>query len=564
MLTADDVASIPLFAGLSLAGRERFAQAAADIHLRPGEYAVHEGEERALYAVLSGKIEVIKRMEGGEKTIAWRLPGTIFGEVPITLGTAFPGSFRASEPSRVLRLDARQYYVLAGAAPEVAVAVGALARERLGGLQGLAAQPPTPQVTVIGHRWDPACHDLRHFLGRNQVVFDWLTPDSPELATRWPRWTSDEAGPGLGFPDGTLLSRPPLRDVAQRLGLQTAARSTEYDTVIVGGGPAGLAAAVYGASEGLRTLVVEREAPGGQAGTSSRIENYLGFPNGVSGDELAVRALDQAKRLGAEILVTRRILRVDPHTRQVFLDGDDVLGARTIILATGVSWRRLEIEGIDRLIGKGVYYGAARSEAANTQGLEVFLIGAGNSAGQAALHFASHARNVTLLVRGEALEKSMSRYLVDQVRGKPNVQVLLQAEVRAVHGDDHLSAIDVRDCATGEVQRRSCGGLFVFIGADAETEWLPPEIVRDARGYVLTGSDLTKGGHWSGPRDPYLLETSVPGIFACGDVRSSPVKRVASAVGEGSMAIAFVHQYLRTTSPGADASGAAPSQRARS
>ncbi|HZW89284.1 MAG TPA: FAD-dependent oxidoreductase [Myxococcaceae bacterium] len=495
MLTADDIAVIPLFAGLSLADRERFAHAAADLHLRPGEYAVHEGEERALYAVLSGKIEVTKRMEGGEKTIAWRLPGAIFGEVPITLGTTFPGSFRASEPSRVLRLEARQYYVLAAAAPEIALAVGALARERLGGLQGLAAKPPTPQVTVIGHRWDPSCHDLRRFLGRNQVVFDWLTPESTELATRCPRWTSDEAGPALGFPDGTLLSRPPFRDVAHRLGLQTAARSTEYDTVIVGGGPAGLAAAVYGASEGLRTLVVEREAPGGQAGTSSRIENYLGFPNGVSGDELAVRALDQAKRLGAEILVTRNILRVDPHTRQVFLDADDVIRARTIILATGVSWRRLEIEGIDRLIGKGVYYGAARSEAGNTQGLDVFLIGAGNSAGQAALHFASHARSVTLVVRGEALEKSMSRYLVDQVRAHPNVRVALQAEVRAVHGDDHLSAIDVRDCSTGAVKRRDCGGLFVFIGADAETEWLPPEIARDARGYVLTGSDLSKGGH---------------------------------------------------------------------
>jgi thioredoxin reductase (NADPH) len=545
MLTAEDIAAIPLFSGLSNAERERVAQAAADVHLRPGEYAVHEGEERALFAVISGKIEVTKRMEGGEKNIGWRLPGTIFGEVPITLGAAFPGSFRASEPSRVLRLDARQYYAVAASAPAIAVAVGALARERLGGLQGLAAKAPTPQVTVVGHRWDPACHDLRQFMGRNQVVFDWLTPEAPELAKRWPSWTADEHGPALGFPDGAMLVRPSLREVANRLGLQTSARAAEYDTIIVGGGPAGLAAAVYGASEGLRTLVVEREAPGGQAGTSSRIENYLGFPNGVSGDELAVRALDQAKRLGAEILVTRKILRVDPLTRQVFLDGDEVLRARTIILATGVSWRRLAIDGVDRLIGKGVYYGAARSEAGNTQGLDVSLIGAGNSAGQAALHFASHARSVTLLVRGDALEKSMSRYLLDQVRANPNVRVVLHAEVRAVHGDDHLSAIDVRDCSTGTVERRDCGGLFVFIGADAETEWLPPEIARDARGYLLTGADLTKGGHWSARRDPYLLETSVPGIFACGDVRYSPVKRVASAVGEGSMAIAFVHQYLQ-------------------
>src|SRR5215813_299514 len=437
MLTIDDVAAIPLFSGLQPSELEQVARNAADIHLVAGEYAVHEGEERALFAVLSGKIEVTKMMDGMERNIGWRLPGTIFGEVPITLGTRFPGNFRAAQPSRVMRLEAREYYALAAASPDISMKVGALARERLGGLQGLAAKPPAAQVTVIGHRWDINCHDLRRFLARNQIVFDWLAPDAPELAARWPAKTLLNSGcPALGFPDGTLLSSPPLRDIARLLGLQTQGRSSEYDTVIVGGGPAGLAAAVYGASEGLRTLVVEREAPGGQAGTSSRIENYLGFPNGVSGDELAVRALDQAKRLGAEILVTRKILRVDPGTRQVFLDGGDVLRTRTIILATGVSWRRLAIDGIDRLIGKGVYYGAARSEAGNTQGLDVFLIGAGNSAGQAALHFAGHARSVTLLVRGESLEKSMSRYLIDQVRANPNVQVMLQSEVKAVHGDD--------------------------------------------------------------------------------------------------------------------------------
>jgi thioredoxin reductase (NADPH) len=327
--------------------------------------------------------------------------------------------------------------------------------------------------------------------------------------------------------------------------LQTCCRSVEYDTIIVGGGPAGLAAAVYGASEGLRTLVVEREAPGGQAGTSSRIENYLGFPNGVSGDELAIRALQQAKRLGAEILVTRNIARIDPATHAVVLDDGEALRTRTVILATGVAWRRLVIDGFDRFIGKGIYYGAARSEASNTQGLDVCLIGAGNSAGQAALFFASYARTVTLVVRGEALEKSMSHYLIEQVRAKANVQVLLRSEVAAVHGDVHLTAIDVVDRASGTVQRRDCGGLFVFIGADAQTDWLPLEIARDARGYVLTGGDVVKDARWSRKRDPYLLETSVPGIFACGDVRASPVKRVASAVGEGSMAIAFVHQYLQ-------------------
>jgi thioredoxin reductase (NADPH) len=295
----------------------------------------------------------------------------------------------------------------------------------------------------------------------------------------------------------------------------------------------------------LRTIVVEREAPGGQAGTSSRIENYLGFPSGISGDELASRALRQARRLGAEILITRQILRIDPEAGAISLDGDDVLHARTVIIATGVSWRRLAIDGFDRLLGKGIYYGAARSEAGITQGLDVHLIGAGNSAGQAAMFFANHARMVTLVVRGDALEKSMSQYLIEQIRGKSNIKVALRSEVHAIHGDDHLTALDLVDRSSGNVRREDCGGLFVFIGADAETEWLPEEIARDGRGYVLTGADVVKTGRWSQSRDPYLLETSVPGVFACGDVRFSPVKRVASAVGEGSMAIAFVHQYLQ-------------------
>jgi thioredoxin reductase (NADPH) len=291
-------------------------------------------------------------------------------------------------------------------------------------------------------------------------------------------------------------------------------------------------------------VVVEREAPGGQAGTSSRIENYLGFPSGVSGDELASRALQQAKRLGAEILVTRSVARIDARTREVFLDGDEVVRARTLILATGVTWRRLAIEGFDKFIGKGVYYGASRSEVSATQGLDIHLIGAGNSAGQAAIYFANHARKVTLVARGALLEDSMSRYLIEQIRGKSNIAVQLQSEVQTTHGDTNLTAIDIRNRASNTVSRHECGGLFIFIGADAETAWLPADIARDSRGYVLTGDDVVKAKRWSSPRDPYLLETSVPGVFACGDVRLSPVKRVASAVGEGSMAIAFVHRYL--------------------
>jgi len=546
MLTIDDVAAIPLFSSLPAVDLERLARTSADLHLGSGEFAVHEGGEGALIVVLAGKIEVVKTFDGIERRLGWRVPGTIFGEVPLALGSPFPGGYRAAEPSRVMRVDVQQYYAIAAVSKEISQKIGALARERMGGLQSITAEPQKPRVTLIGHRWDTGCGDLRRFLARNQISFNWLTPDAPELSTVWPGTRPPaDAGPVVRLADGAVIERPDVRDLANRLGLQTRARAAEYDVAIIGGGPAGLAAAVYGASEGLRTIVVEREAPGGQAGTSSRIENYLGFPSGISGDELASRALQQARRLGAEILVTRSVARIDPAMREVFLDGGDVVRARTFILATGVTWRRLAIDGFDRLIGKGVYYGAARSEASTTHGQDVYLVGAGNSAGQAALHFANHARKVTLVVRGGSLEDSMSHYLVEQLRAKSNVAIQLRSEIHAVHGDTNLAAIDIRDRDSSEVRRHDCGGLFIFIGADAETEWLPADVARNARGYVLTGDDVKKAGRWSHGRDPYLLETSAPGVFACGDVRLSPVKRVAAAVGEGSMAIAFVHQFLR-------------------
>jgi thioredoxin reductase (NADPH) len=493
MLTVDDVAAVPLFSSLPPAELERLARSSADLHLSPGEFAVSEGGERALFAVLSGKLEVVKTFDGIERTLGWRAPGTIFGEVPIALSSPFPAGYRAAESSRVMRMDIQQYYALAAVSKEVAQKVGALARERLGGLQSISAEPKKPRVTLVGDRWDPACASLRRFLGRNQISCNWLTPDAPELPALWPDGRpADGGGPVVRLADGHVMTKPQVRELANRLGLQTSARLPEYDVAIVGGGPAGLAAAVYGASEGLRTVVVEREAPGGQAGTSSRIENYLGFPSGISGDELANRALQQARRLGAEILVTRCVAGINPATREVLLDGEDVVRARTLILATGVSWRRLAIDGFDRLIGKGVYYGAARSEAGATHGLDVYLVGAGNSAGQAALYFANHARKVTILCRGESLDKSMSHYLIEQLKAKSNIAVELKSEIAAVHGDTNLTALEIRHGVSQEVRRRDCGGLFIFIGADAETEWLPPDIARDARGYVLTGDDLKK------------------------------------------------------------------------
>ena len=551
MVTAEDIAAVSVFAALDSEAREKLARVAADITLAPGEFAANEGDDRALFAVLDGLIEPVKSVDGIEKVVGKRHPGDIFGEVPIVLGTVFPVGFRAAGRTRVMRVEPHDYHALAAVEPEVAKQIGKLSSNRIGGtggLQGLAAEPPPPRAIVVGERWDPACTELRHFLDRNQISFQWITPDAPGAADSWgDPLPAQEDLPVIRVIDGKTVTRPQLRRVAELLGLSTEPAAAKYDTVIVGAGPAGLAAGVYGASEGLSSIVIEREAPGGQAGTSSRIENYLGFPLGVSGDELASRALQQARRLGAEILVTRTITKIDAAAHQVHLDGGDVLRARTIILACGVAWRKLDIEGFEQFAGKGISYGAARSEAPSTHGLDVQIIGAGNSAGQAAIFFSNHARSVTILCRGENLGGSMSSYLVDQLAARSNIEVLTQTEAVAAHGDDSLQEIEVRHRETGETKRLESGGLFIFIGADAETGWLPPEIALDDHRFVLTGSGVKAAGRWELERDPYLLETSVPGVFACGDVRSGPVKRVAAAVGEGSMAIAFVHQYLKET-----------------
>src|SRR5919197_2841932 len=377
MVTPDEVASVPLFAELAESESERLCRVAADIRLVAGEYAAPQGSEAALFAVLEGRIEPVQRAEGVERVVGVRHPGEIFGEFPIVLGTVFPVGFRAALPSRVMRLEPRDYHAVASAAPDVAKEVGRLAAHRMSGLrglQGLAADPPPPRALVVGHRLDPACSALRAFLTRNQVTFEWLSPDTPATLERWEGpLPTDGDMPAIRVIGGKTVFRPQLRRIAELLSLGTEPELPDYDAVIVGAGPAGLAAAVYGASEGLRTIVVEREAPGGRAGTSSRIDNYLGFPAEVDDDELASRALQQARSLGAEILVTRLIRRIDADTRQVHLDGGDVLRAQTIILACGVAWRRLPLDGFEELAGKGISYGAAPSDAPNTHGLDVHV-----------------------------------------------------------------------------------------------------------------------------------------------------------------------------------------------
>jgi thioredoxin reductase (NADPH) len=543
LITTNELRAIPLFSRLSESVLDDLASCVADIHLRTGEFAVHEGEPRALLIAIEGRLEVIKEIDGVQRVIGTRTPGDLFGEVPMVLNTPFLAGLRAGETSRVVRIEPKEFHTVAAAAPEISAAVGALALDRIEGLQEIAAQPPPPELLVVGARWDAATHALRDFLQRNQVPFDWLTPDDPRAAAATAG--RPQRYPIVRLKNGTMLPAPSMRELAEALGLSVVPSREEYDVVIVGAGPAGMAAAVYGASEGLRTLLIERDAPGGQAGQSSRIENYLGFPVGISGDELASRALQQAQRFGTEILVTRKVQSISSNPTRLTLDGGQVLQSRTIVLAMGVSWRRIPIPSFDPLTGRGIYYGASRSEAPSVAGQDIFLVGAGNSAGQAALFFSAYARSVTILCRGDSLAKSMSYYLLEELATKTNIRIELRSEVVAAYGDGHLEAIGVEKHESGATTRRETTGLFIFIGADTDTAWLPPEIARDGRGFVLTGADVGREQGWEAKRHPYLLESSVAGIFAAGDIRAGSVKRVAAGVGEGSMAIAFVHQYLR-------------------
>ncbi|MBM7093515.1 FAD-dependent oxidoreductase [Streptomyces sp. NPDC012461] len=410
---------------------------------------------------------------------------------------------------------------------------------------------PVPSTKVVGHRWSARSSDVREFLARNQVPYRWYSSDEPE--GRRLLAAADEDGtrlPVVITPDGTPLVEPEPVDLAARVGLATTPEADFYDLVVIGGGPAGLGAAVYGASEGLRTVLVERSATGGQAGQSSRIENYLGFPDGVSGAQLTDRARRQATRFGAEILTAREVtgLEVCGSARVVrFSDGSSV-AAHSVILATGVSYRQLSVPGCADLTGRGVYYGSALTEASACRGEDVYIVGGANSAGQAAMHLARGAKSVTLLVRGPDLSASMSYYLIRQIEKAPNISVRTLTEVAAAHGDGHLEHLTLRDTRTGRTERVDAQWLFVFIGAAPLTGWLDGTVRRDERGFLPAGPDLTADGRppaeWELDRPPYHLETSVPGVFVAGDARAESAKRVASAVGEGAMAVMLVHRYL--------------------
>jgi thioredoxin reductase (NADPH) len=410
-------------------------------------------------------------------------------------------------------------------------------------------QPSFSGLRVLGHRWSLRDHQLRSFLSRNHVPYRWLDAASSEDAQKLleERGLDPEVLPVVLFPDGTALVDPEQETLAAKVGLRVQATQDFYDIVIVGAGPAGLAAAVYGASEGLKTLVIEPEAPGGQAGSSSKIENYLGFPAGITGADLGRRAYMQGLRFGAEFLTQRAVgMRVDGQYRFVVLADGREVSTHVLLLATGVQYRKLEIPGAEALTGRGIYYGAALVEAAACKDEEVYIVGAANSAGQAALHFAQFACKVTMLVRASGLEASMSKYLIDEIEHTPKIVLEPNTQVLAAEGTEHLEAILTLGPEGQTV--RPAGSLFVFIGAVPRTDWLPEAVLRDEKGFILAGPELKSSPRfaavWKEKRDPFLLETSVPGVFVAGDVRNGSIKRAASAVGEGSIAVQFAHQYL--------------------
>ncbi|MCL4295563.1 MAG: FAD-dependent oxidoreductase [Anaerolineae bacterium] len=423
-------------------------------------------------------------------------------------------------------------------------------------LDDWAASVPLPYegIRVAGTLWSAACHNVKDFLARNRIPYQWLDIENDAEARTLVAAINQEDRrlPVVFFPDGTILIEPEQRTLAGKIGMNTQAAQPFYDLIIVGGGPAGLGAAVYSASEGLRTLMIEQAATGGQAGTSSKIENYLGFPKGLSGADLARRAEAQARRFGAEILAPQEVIRVrveDPYRIVQLQDGTE-LNCHTLLIATGATVQNLQVPGAEPLTGAGIYYGAAVTEATHYCGQHVYVVGGANSAGQGAMFFARYASQVTMLVRSSALEKGMSRYLVDQIYGQDNIDVRLGTVVAEVHGTGRLEAITLQNTDTGQMETVPAAALFVFIGAVPHTDLVAGVVERNAAGFILTGTDLMRNGQrpkgWTLKRDPFILETNVPGIFAAGDVRQGAVRRVASAVGEGAITVGLVHQYLKT------------------
>lgn len=537
MITSEDLRNVTSFRGIDDGAIALAASRSADIHLPAGRWLINEGEAPRFFAVISGSLEGSKRVGGTPTVLTTYKTGDSFGEVPLMLGVASVVSVRATETSHLAALSPTDFWRLMHRQPNFAKVVTADLSARIAMVWSTALEVPMARCTIVGDPNSPDCHRLRDFLTRMHVPFDWEEHSGPQCE--------------VTFADGRRLICPTTRELAHELDLQTAPPPHCYDVAIVGAGPAGLAAAVYGASEGLRTILVECDAPGGQAGMSSRIENYLGFPHGISGEDLADRACRQVNRLGADVVVARRAIRIEgePYDRRIVLDGDETIHCRSIVLATGVAYRSLSASGCEEFLNRGVFYGAAQAEARRVAGRQIHLVGGGNSAGQAALFFSPYAEHVSIVIRGSDLSKSMSHYLIDELRTRPNVSVIANSEIIAVEGTCELEALILRDLVDGTERRKPTNALFVFIGADARTEWLESFVATDERGYLLTGQLAAATRRWPLEREPFLLETVQPGIFAVGDVRKGSVKRVASGVGEGATAISMIHQVLAEVPP---------------
>jgi thioredoxin reductase (NADPH) len=548
VFTPEELQQAAIFACLEDGLRAKLAQSIADVRLKAGEWAIREGEPPCFLVILQGSLRLVLDVHGQEREFAvlGADAGGFIGDVPLMLGVPYFASLRAETDCRIARLDKQQFHHMIRDSQPAKEMILQQVKERLSLVQERTLSLEASRVFIYGrNRHTDDCHQLRAFLSANRIPYEWI--DRDRYPERVPEGAPDDQDCPAVSVDGTLFAKPPsAREVADALGMQTAPSRSEYDVLVVGGGPAGMAAGVYGTSEGLSVLIVERHACGGQAGTSSRIENYLGFPEGISGDDLTGRGFKQATRFGAETALTRSVEKITPMSEgyQFELDGGQTALARAVILATGVEWRRLGVPGDARLLGRGIFYGAARQEAPNVVGKKVFIVGGGNSAGQAAMFLSSYAAEVKLLVRGSGLTASMSQYLIDQIASKGNIDVLPFTQVVSADGENRLEQLGVQVRKPGECEKRLNQGadaLFVMIGADACTSWLPPELERDPRGYVCTGRDLTT---WTQERPPFPLETNLPGVFCAGDVRHNSIKRVSSGVGEGSMAIAFIHQYL--------------------
>lgn len=551
MITAKELAITPIFACLPENEQQRFAERAADVKLAAGEWLIREGEAASFYVLLEGEMKIVKEILGQQQVIAEYKQGAFFGEVPVLLLAPSFASVKAKSAARVARFNPQYLFELIHTSEKCSALILQTMTDRLSGVGEFIRETPAARVLIVGTQYDDDCREIRAFLSANRIPYEWV--DHSREPERVPTCMLDRKGEPFASPSVVVdrqacLDAPTVRKVAEALGINTRPQKQEYDVVVVGAGPAGLAAGVYGASEGLNVLIVEKSACGGQAGTSSRIENYLGFPSGVSGEELSQKALKQAQRFGAEIAMTRTVesmFRLDNGRHCVELDGGERVTSSVVVLATGVEWRRLDAEGVDQFRGRGVYYGASRDETVNIMGKKIFIVGGGNSAGQSAMYFSHYASDVIVLVRGEGLKLTMSQYLIDQIARRKNIKIAPYTEVIRAEGEEHLERVTFRRRVPGEEEviiTKDVDALFVMIGAKANTSWLPSELQRNSAGYICTGRDLTTWKDAARPAFP--LETNIPGVFCAGDVRADSIKRVSSGVGEGSMAIAFIHQYL--------------------